>query len=84
MDTLDRDILKAVALVLTGAALTFVGAFFTLPKLCISEKLLYFCHQTKSLTNMKTKRHTPLILKLLLLPLFLIWDAVEQTMNVRA
>ena len=54
---------------------------FTLPKLCISEKLLYFCRQTNSLTTMRTKRRTPLILKFLLLPLFLILDAVEQLMR---
>ena len=33
---------------------------------------------------MRTKRRTPLILKLLFLPLFLILDATEQLMNVRA
>ena len=54
---------------------------FYLAKILFFENFAIFLSSNQKFDIMRTKRHIPLLVKLLFIPLFLIFDCVEQLMK---
>ena len=55
--------------------------YFYLAKILFFENFAIFLSSNQKFDIMRTKRHIPLLVKLLFIPLFLIFDCVEQLMK---